>query len=815
MRRAIRFATLLALAILVPPAIGAESPLEVYPPSVSLDGRLASQQLLITETAGDVPVDRTREAVFRSETPDIVTVDAAGRVSAVGDGAGRVSVEVAGQQMTVPIEVSGTTTVDEVDFERDIIPILTRFGCNSGPCHGKARGQNGFQLSLLGFDPKFDHDALTHEARGRRIFLADPSQSLLLQKPAGQTPHGGGIRLDPSGSSYQTLLSWVEAGAPAGDPEVPALVEVTVHPSERSLAHNSAQQLVVTAKYADGSTRDVTRLAAFQSNESGITAVNDDGLVESDTVVGDAAVMARYMGHIAVCNVAVPMQSDVPADLYANLPRYNFVDGHVWTKLQRLKITPSQQAADHKFVRRAYLDVIGRPPRMQEAREFLADESPDKRDVLIDRLLEEPEFPDYWANKWVDLLRPNPYRVGIKAVFNYDAWIRDAFRKNKPYDQFVRELITARGSTFRNGNVTMFRDRRDPAELTTITSQLFLGIRLECAKCHHHPFEVWGQEHFYSFAAYFARVGRKGTGLSPPISGSEEMFFNGNRGSVQHPLTGETMSPAPLFGTAREPGPNEDPREVLADWMTSPENPYFAQVMANRVWADIMGRGLVEPVDDFRATNPPSNAPLLVELGRDFRESGFDLKHLIRRICTSYVYGLSSLPNDRNVADTRNYSRHYRQRLRAESLLDGVVEITGSQESFRAMPSGSRATEIWTHRIDSIFLDTFGRPDPNQDPPCERTTDTSVVQALHLMNAENLYEKVTSDEGRAAALAASDMGAADIVDELYLAIYSRFPTAEETAVATSLFEQDGANRRECIEDLTWALMNTPEFVFKD
>ncbi|MCH7689285.1 MAG: DUF1549 domain-containing protein, partial [Planctomycetes bacterium] len=564
-----------------------------------------------------------------------------------------------------------------------------------------------------------------------------------------------------------------------------------------------------------GSTRDVTRLAAFQSNESGIASVNQQGLTKTTTVIGEVAIMARYMGQIAVCNIAVPLPGNVPDEFYANLPRKNFIDEHVWEKLKRLQITPSSPAPDHKFLRRAYIDVIGRLPTPEESRRFLADQSPDNRERLIDHLLEQPEFADYWANKWVDLLRPNAYRVGIKAVLNYDAWIRDSFRKNKPYDQFVRELITAQGSTFHHGAATMFRDRRSPDELTTITSQLFLGIRLECTKCHHHPFEVWSQDDFYSFAAYFAKIARKGTGLSPPISGSEEIVYTAKSGSVKHPLTGEVLPPRPLFGKTPEIKPGADPREALAEWITSKENPFFVQVQANRVWADMMGRGLVEPVDDLRATNPPSNAPLLKALGEEFRKQGYDLKKLVRLIATSYVYGLSSLPGERNVLDTRYYSRHLRQRLRAEVLLDAVSAITQVPESFDAMPPGSRASEIWTHRIGSLFLDAFGRPDPNQDPPCERTGETTVVQVLHLMNSENLYQKVTSDSGRAAKLAESKRTPREIIEELYLLVYNRLPNSDELNVTTKLFQKEGISRRQVTEDILWALLNTPEFIFKD
>jgi hypothetical protein len=407
--------------------------------------------------------------------------------------------------------------------------------------------------------------------------------------------------------------------------------------------------------------------------------------------------------------------------------------------------------------------------------------------------------------------------VGIKAVLNLDAWIRDAFRQNMPYDEVARQVVSARGSTFRDGAVTVFRDRRDPDEVAPMVSQLFLGIRLECAKCHHHPFEVWGQDDFYGFAAYFARIGRKGTGLSPPISGSEEIMFTAKEGSVKHPLTGATMAPKPLYGSAPPADdPQTDPRDVLAGWLTAPENPYFARVIANRVWTDLLVRGLVEPVDDLRATNPPSNAALLDALAEDFRSHGYDLKHLIRTIMNSYVYGLSSLPNERNGPDLRNYSHHYRQRERAEVLLDAVVDITEVPESFDAAPPRSRAAAIWTHRIPSLFLDAFGRPDPNQDPPCERIDDPSVVQTLHLMNSPALHAKLTNNKGRVERMATGQLQPEVIVEDLFLLTYCRYPTTEERSAALGLFENTEAPaRRQAVEDLLWALLNSAEFVFKD
>jgi hypothetical protein len=710
--------------------------------------------------------------------------------------------------------VAGETT--SVTFERDIEPLLTRAGCNAGACHGKARGQNGFALSLLGFDPASDHHAIVRDAFGRRVSLTMPEDSLLLRKATAQVPHGGGPRLTPGSPAYERIRRWIAAGMPHTPPDTPQVDRVSITPTDRRLARGESFTVRVTAHYTDGKAEDVTHLAAFASSESALVAVDVDGRVKAGPIPGEATISARFMGLFANCDVSIPLPDTIPAARYDALPRLNFIDGLVWTKLRKLGLLPSGPASDATFFRRAYLDVIGRLPSSREAREFLDDPSPDKRARLVDRLLDRPEYADHWANKWVDLLRPNPYRVGIKAVLNLDGWIRDAFRRNLPYDEFVRAIVTARGSTFQQGPATIFRDRREPEEIAPMVSQLFLGIRLECAKCHHHPFESWDQARFYEFAAYFARVGRKGTGLSPPISGSEEIMYTAKSGSVKHPLTGKVLEARPLFGSAPASNqPDTDPRAVLADWMTAPENPYFPRVIVNRVWSDLMGRGIVDPVDDLRATNPPSNGPLLEALADDFRRHRYDLKHLIRTILASSVYALNSEPNDRNLSDTRNFSRHYRQRLRAEVLLDAISDVTGVPETFAAAPPGSRAAAIWTHRVPSLFLDTFGRPDPNQDPPCERTSDTSVVQALHLMNAPDLHKKVTSDGGLAARLAKGKDSPRAIVEELYLLTYSRYPTDEERTLGVSLFEGPQADRRAAVEDLLWALLNSAEFVFKD
>jgi hypothetical protein len=697
-------------------------------------------------------------------------------------------------------------------FELDIQPLLARFGCNSGACHGKSRGQNGFALSLFGFDSDFDFAAIVREGRGRRVSSAAPDTSLLLQKATGQLPHGGGTRFSVTSSHYQLLRTWIENGCPRTPADAAKLTRVVVEPSDHRLARDQSVALKVFAEYSDGSRRDVTASSAFQSNDRAIAAVSDEGITTAGPVAGETAILARYMTHIAVCRVALPIPGDVSEQVYAELPVYNKIDELVWKKLKLLGMQPSPKADDSKFHRRAFLRAIGRLPTPEETRTFLADTRTDKRARLVDQLLQRPEYGDFWANKWADLLRPNPYRVGIKAVWMLDAYLRESFRENKPYDQFVRELVTAQGSTWRNGATVIFRDRPLTVEIGSSVSQLFLGVRLECAKCHHHPFEVWSQDDFFGFAAFFARVGHNG-GLSPPISGGEELIFTKVSGVLKHGRTGAAMVPQVLHGEPLILGPDDEPREILANWMTDRANPFMARVMANRIWAEIMGRGLVEPVDDLRATNPSTNEPLLDFLAVEFRDNGYDIKHLIAKIMKSHVFELSSVPVTRNVADHRNFARYYRQRLRAEVLLDGVNDVLMSEEKLAAMPPGSRATQLWTHRSSSLFLDTFGRPDPNQDPPCERTSDTTTPQILHLMNSPQLDKKLSSDSAQPAKLAASEKTNDEVVVEVYLLVFSRLPTEEEARRATATLPE--TDRRESVEDLFWALLNSPEFYFID
>ena len=700
-----------------------------------------------------------------------------------------------------------------VSFELDVQPVLSAYGCNSGPCHGKQRGQNGFQLSLLGFDSNFDHASLTQDARGRRLFPSSPAQSLLLQKAIGTAPHGGGRRFEIDSEAYRTLYHWIDQGAPRRLKDEAALLKVELEEDTFTLANKQTTELKTVAFYSDGSTRDVTRLTTYLSNDDAIASVNTSGHVQAGDLPGETAVMARYMNHICVASVMIPRANPLAPDHFDSIPRQNYIDDLIYKKLAGQHIEPSPTVTEYQFLRRVHQDLIGRLPTAEEARRYLLSDDANKRELLVDALLNRREYADHWSGYWADLLRPNPYRVGIKAVLNYDDWIRQQFRNNIPYDEFARRLVTAKGSTWQNGAATMFRDRRTPDEITTMISQLFLGVRLECAKCHHHPFESYSQENFYQFAAYFARVGRKGTGLSPPISGGEEIVLTVNSGEVSHPLSGETLAPTPLYEAAHEVD-DEDRRRTFANWLTSSENDFFAKVQVNRLWAALMNRGLVEPVDDLRSTNPATNPELLEALAKDFQQSGFDQKHILRTITLSRVYAHQSTTTPSNASDRVNYSRHYRHRVRAEVLSDAISDFTETSPKMQAMPPESRANQVWTTRVDSIFLDTFGRPNENQDPPCERTPDSTMTQSLHLMNSRELDSRIRDSSGRAARLAKTELSLNAITEELYLAAFSRFPSEEEAQYAVEVLEKN-ETRQAGIEDLMWAMINSPEFSIQD
>ncbi len=569
----------------------------------------------------------------------------------------------------------------------------------------------------------------------------------------------------------------------------------------------------MTAHYANGREREVTHLAHFESNKEALLEIDDGGVAKLSHHSGEAIVVARFLGQVATARVTVPPDETLPAEHYTTLPVANFIDEWAHRRFQKLGLFPSDPASASDFMRRVSIDLIGRLPSADEARAFITDDSPNKRQVLVERLLDHPGYADHWAVKWADLLRPNPDRAGVKSVYLLDQWLREAFRQNMPLDQFARELLTAQGSTHRHGPTVIYRDRRTPEDRATLVSQVLLGVRLECARCHHHPNEKWSQEDFYQLAAFFGQLKHKGNGVSPPISGGWEMIYHQPGGKVKHPVTQSVMTPRPPDGATAKVQDASDPRIWLADWLTEPNNPFFAKAMVNRVWAELMGRGIVHPVDDFRATNPATNPDLLGALADDFVANGYDLKDLIRTIVSSHLYQQSSTPTPYNLQDTENFSRSYRRRLAAEVLTDAVCDITGIANEFEGLPSASRANHVWNFKIASDTLDAFGRPDSSSDCPCERNLSTSVVQALHLMNSQDLQEKLSHESSRVSKLAAGKQTPEAIIEELYLLAYSRFPTDEERAIAHAEFEAEGATRQSAAEDVLWALLNSAEFVF--
>jgi hypothetical protein len=519
------------------------------------------------------------------------------------------------------------------------------------------------------------------------------------------------------------------------------------------------------------------------------------------------------MGLVDISRITVPADKVLPDSLYSSLPVNNEIDKLVYARLKKLCLAPSGDCTDSEFIRRASLDTLGELPTSEESRVFLAETSPDKRNKLIDYLLQQPAYGDYWAVKWGDLIRGNPSRIGVKPVYLLDLWLRETFRQNKPYDQFVRELLTAQGSTHRYGPTAVFRDKREPPDAGAFVSQIFLGVRIECAKCHHHPNEKWSQNDYYQLAAYFAELKHKGQGISEPISGEAEYVWHAPGGEVRNPVTGELMKPKPPGGPPAQIAAGQDPRSALIDWMVRTDNPFFAKAIANRIWAQFFGRGLVDPVDDFRASNPPTNEPLLDWLAADLSSHGYDLKHLMRTIMQSRVYQLSSLPNEYNVADTKNFSRAYRRRLPAEVLLDAVCSVTGTTDSYSGLPPETRAMDTWNNKLESVFLDAFGRPNSSAAPPCERDTKPTVVQALHLMNSNKLQTQIASADGRAKKLADSKLSEQEIINELYLTTRSRLPDKQEMQLALSAFSAKDATRQTATEDVMWALINSAEFVF--
>lgn len=694
----------------------------------------------------------------------------------------------------------------EIHFANDVVPILSRFGCNTSGCHGKAEGQNGFKLSVFGFDPAADYAAVTQESRGRRVLPSIPDQSLLLLKASGGMPHGGGVRILKGTDEYRLLRTWIVSGMPVGREDAPKVVSIRVEPQERILQFKAHQQLRVTAHYSDGHDTDVTRHARFQSNRESVATVDPDGEVTIQDVAGDVAVMAAYLDFNAVFTALVPRGELAATD--AAPSAINEFDRLVDAKLGKLHIVPSPLCDDATYLRRVHLDLIGRLPTPSECREFLADSRPDKRAQLVERLFNRPEFADYWALIWSDWLRVDRQALGHAGAYSYYKWIRDSFASNKPMDRFAAELVAADGLVSDHPAAQFYRVAKDPGDAAAMLSQALLGVRIECAKCHHHPFDRWSQDDYFGMQAFFAPLAFKKTHHG-------EMLLASKTDATKHPRTGTEIHAHPLGTAMPTANPDGDRRQVLSAWLTAESNPFFARNIANRTWAHFLGRGIVEPVDDVRSTNPPTNPELLDALAESLSQAHFDLRQLMRQIIASRTYQAATAVNATNENDEQNYSRALLRRLSAEVLLDSICDATGVPEKFEGVPMGARAVQLWDSQATSYFLTTTGRPTRTTVCECERVASPTVAQVLHTLNSANLEGKIGHDAGRIVKiLREQPTDNIPVINEIYLAFFSRLPTDGEQKRAIEHFRKAGLDRRQsAAEDLAWALMNSLEFIY--
>ncbi|HEY0455524.1 MAG TPA: DUF1549 domain-containing protein [Verrucomicrobiae bacterium] len=696
----------------------------------------------------------------------------------------------------------------EWSFRNHVQPVLAKMGCSSGACHGAAAGQNGFKLSLRGYDDEGDYLALTHHALGRRIVPNDPARSLLLLKPTGAVPHKGGKKFDTDSLEYKVLSEWIAAGAPPPKKEDPRIARLELLPETAILKPGMTNQLRVRAHFTDGHAEDVTRWAKYTSANESVAQVNDQGTT-TVSGYGEGAITAWYLSRIAIATITAPFTNQISKETFAQAPRRNFIDELVLDKLQSLNLPPSPRCTDAEFIRRAYLDTLGVLPGAQESREFLENQSAGKRDDLIEQLLKRPEFVDYWAYKWSDLLLVQSRKLKPAAMWSYYNWIHNNVAANTPWDEFVRQIIISQGSTLENGAANFYVLHEDARLMAETTSQAFLGMSINCARCHNHPMEKWTNDEYFGFANLFARLRTKAG-----KSDGEEVVFVASTGDVVQPLTGKPQAPRPLESKPVPMDAPADRRKALADWLVSPANPYFSRSIVNRVWANFFGVGLVEAVDDLRATNPSSNEKLLSAAAKFLAENKFDLKVLMRAILQSEAYQRTSAVVAGNAADMRFYSRYYPRRLSAEVLLDSLSQATGAPSKFKNYPDGWRALQLPDSNVDSYFLKTFGRPEREKTCECERTLEPSVSQVLHISNGDTLNQKLSAKKNRISEMLADKWPADKIIEEAYLSALSRFPTEKEKGKLLEDFEKvKDKERRALVEDIFWALLSSKEFLF--
>lgn len=804
--RSIIFATL-ALGLLAG-STAAQAPalasLEVSPPDVNLFTARGQQMFVVQATYADgITRDVTAEAKASLANPALCKLDK-NLLTPLADGATELKVEFGGKAVSVPVKVKDAKVDRPISFKLDVMPIFMRGGCNQGGCHGAARGKDGFRLSLFGFDADGDHYRLTRELNGRRINLALPTESLLIEKAQGKVPHTGGQRIKDGDEYTATIVRWLEANAPLDPPTVAKPVSVDLYPKLAVLdGAGSTQQMVVKARYSDGTERDVTNLALFLSNNDTSAKISPDGKVTAGDR-GEAFVMARFATFTVGAQVIV-----LPKGLkftFPSVPEHNYIDTLVNAKLKKLRITPSELCSDEVFLRRVYLDVIGVLPTIEEHQRFMSNPSPKKREMLVDELLGRKEFVELWVLKWAELLQiRSSQQVSYKATLLYYNWLQDKIARNVPVNEWVQELLGASGGTFKNPATNYYQNETDILKVSENVAQVFMGMRIQCAQCHNHPFDRWTMDDYYGFMAFFSQIGRKGTDDPREI-----VVYNSRGGEVSHPVTKAVMKPKFLGGEAPDTA-GKDRRVVMAQWLASPDNPYFATSMANMVWANFFGIGIIDPVDDVRISNPASNPELLRDLGKRFTEYKYDFKKLVRDICTSRTYQLSTLPNESNAGDTRNFTRAGIRRIKAETFYDCISQVTETKNKFPGLPLGSRAVQIADGNVSTYFLSTFGRATRETVCSCEVKLEPTLSQSLHLLNGDTTTQKIAAGNLIGRRLAEKKTPA-EILDELYLRCLSRKPTSKEKASLEGLIAAE-PDKKKALDDAFWAVLNSREFMF--
>ncbi|MCI0699962.1 MAG: DUF1549 and DUF1553 domain-containing protein, partial [Planctomycetia bacterium] len=751
----------------------------------------------------------------------------AGRVVPRENGTSEIVANFGGKSVRVPLTVKGMGENLPLNFTNQVVPIFTKLGCNSGGCHGKLAGQNGFRLSLLGFEPELDFMTLVKESRGRRLFPANPDASLFLLKATGRMPHGGGKKMDRDSDEYKLVRRWIASGMPWGDEKDPKVTKISIFPDHRVLTRGSKQQFAVYAHYSNGTTEDITRRAQYESNDPEIAAVDEQGVVRTHSLSGEAAVMARYQGMVAVFRATVPLGVKTPE---WNFAEKTIVDKFTTKKWKELGLVPSELCSDEQFIRRVYIDITGTLPKPKEVLAFVADKDPAKRDKLVDKLLDTPEYAYYFANKWADILRVKRRQEPGRAqgTFAFHEWIREQIGNDTPYNDFVRGIIAASGDERKNPPTVWYKEIDKPEQFVDDISQVFLGQRLACANCHHHPYEKWSQDDYWGMAAFYARIGRKEVRLpTGDINRGDnrvQVIYIRTIGNVNNKRTGQRAETKPLDADTMTISTDEDPRQKLVDWMVDPKNPFFARTVANRYWAHFFGRGIVDPLDDMRITNPPSNPELLDALAQNLIDNKYSLKALIKTICKSRTYQLSSTPNDFNKHDKQAYARYYPKRLQAEVLLDALCQVTDSPTRFNGLPGDknapNRAIMLPDESFASYFLDVTGRPQRISACECERVGEVNLAAVLHMLNSDEVQNKIARAGSRADVLAKADDKRSDEekITELFLWVFARKPTADDmTAAIDHIKKMEAKNgpagRKTAYENITWALVNTKEFWF--